>query len=165
VRSATLTFDEANSVQLPRPRAVLSEARYDSIVAAPSTATENVPASLAHRLAGRHTMSGRVAATLGVKGDRVGERVSIPWTLTPHCHGGRCTVRLSVDDHPAVRVRAARDELFARASFENRCSAGRRSIPTEIGLTIRDGHLRAWSSEATTACGGPSADYLVWQGS
>jgi hypothetical protein len=163
VRSATLTFDEVNSVQLAHPHASLSEPRYDSIVAAPSAAGASVPAGLARRQAGRHTMTGRVAATLGVKGDHVGERMSIPWTLTPHCHGSRCTVRLSVDDRPAVPVRADRDELFARASFENRCSAGRRSIPTEIGITIRDGRIRAWSSEATMACGGPSADYLIWR--
>ncbi len=164
VHSATITFDQANAVQLARPRATLSEAQYDSIVAAPSTAGATVPATLAHRLAGRHTMSGRVVTTLGVKGDHVGERMSIPWTISPRCQGGRCRLRLSVDDRASVPVRAGRDGLFARASFENRCSTGRRSIPTEIGIGIRHGRLEAWSSEATTACGGPSADYLIWRG-
>jgi hypothetical protein len=164
VASATLTYDEANSVALSRPHPTLSEAQYDAVVAAPSAASATIPASLAHRLAGDHTMNGRVAATLGVKGDHVGERMSIPWTLTPHCHGTSCRLTLSVDDRPAVPVRAGHDGLFARASLENRCSSGHRSIPTEIGLTLRGGHIHAWSSEATTACGGPSADYLVWQG-
>ena len=111
-------------------------------------------------------MSGRVAATLGVKGDRVGDRMSIPWILTPHCADAGCRLTLSVDDGPAVAVRAGRNVLFARARFENRCSGrvARRSIPTEIGITLRGGQIRAWS-EATQACGGPSADYLVWQGS
>jgi len=167
VRSATLTFDEANSVQIARPDAALSESRYDAVVAAPSRASASIPASLAHRVAGRHTLSGRVAATLGVKGDHAGERMSIPWTLTPHCTGAGCSLTLSVDDGPAVPMRANHGELFARASFENRCTGpkGRRPIPTEIGLTVRGGEIRAWSSEATMACGGPSADYLVWQGS
>ena len=86
--------------------------------------------------------------------------------LTPHCAGASCRLTLSVDDGPAVPVRAGRYGLFARPSFENRCTGptGRRLIPTEIGLTDRGGRIRAWSSEATTACGGPSADYLVWQG-
>ncbi|HEY3773987.1 MAG TPA: hypothetical protein VGL69_13385 [Solirubrobacteraceae bacterium] len=167
VRSATRTFDEANSVHIARPHATLDEERYDAVVAAPSTAGARIPASLAHRVAGRHTLSGRVAATLGVRGDHVGERMSIPWTLTPHCAGGSCRLTLSVDDGPAVPVRTGRFGLFARPSFENRCTGptGRRLIPTEIGLTDRGGRIRAWSSEATTACGGPSADYLVWQGS
>ena len=168
VHSATVTFDEANSVQIARPQPKLSEARYDAVVSAPSTASASVPANLAHRVAGRHTMSGRVIATLGVKGDRVGQRMSIPWTLTPHCTGAAgCRLTLSVDDRPAVPVRWGRYGLFARPSFENRCTGptGRRSIPAEIGLTVRGGQIRAWSSEATTACGGPSADYLVWQGS
>jgi hypothetical protein len=167
VRSATVTFDEPNSVQIARPQPTLSDARYDAVVDAPSTASARIPASLAHRVAGRHTMSGRVAATLGVKGDRVGERMSVPWTLTPHCTGADCRLTLSIDDGPAVPVRSGRDGLFARASFENRCSGpvGRRSIPTEIGITVRGGGIRAWSSEATKACGGPSADYLIWQSS
>jgi hypothetical protein len=167
VRSATVTFDEPNSVQIARPQATLSEARYDALVDGPSAAGATVPAGLAHRVAGRHTMSGRVAATLGVKGDRVGERMGIPWTFTPHCTAVGCHLTLSVDDGPTVPVRSGRDGLFARASFENRCSGPvrRRSIPTEIGITVRGGRIRAWSSEATRACGGPSADYLIWQGS
>jgi hypothetical protein len=165
VRSATVTFDDVNSVQIPRPQPTLTEARYDAVVSAPSAASAGVPASLAHRVAGRHTMNGRVVATLGVKGDHAGERMSIPWTLTPHCSGADCRLTLSVDDGPAVPVRSGRYGLFARASFENRCTGptGHRSIPTEIGLTVHGGRIRAWSSEATTACGGPSADYLVWQ--
>jgi hypothetical protein len=165
VRSSTVTFDEANSVQIQRPRATLSEAHYESIVSAPSTASASVPASLAHRIAGRHTMNGRVAATLGVKGDHVGEQMSLPWTLTPHCAGSTCRLTLSVGAGPAVSVRTGRYGLFARPLLENRCSGltGRRMIPTEIGFTVRGTRIRAWSSEATTACGGPSADYLVWQ--
>jgi hypothetical protein len=167
VRSATVTFDEANSVQIARPQAALGEARYDAVVDGPSAAGANVPAGLAHRVAGRHTMSGRVIATLGVKGDHVGERMSIPWTLTPHCAGSRCRLAISVDDGPTVPVRSGRYGLFARPSFQNRCtgSTGRRSIPAEIGLTVRGGRIHAWSSEATKACGGPSADYIVWQSS
>ena len=54
MRSATVTFDEANSVQIARPHATLSESRYDAVVAAPSTASAIIPGSLAHRVAGRH---------------------------------------------------------------------------------------------------------------
>jgi hypothetical protein len=167
VRSATITFDDANSVQIARPRATLSEAQYESVLTAPSASSTDIPASLAHRIAGRHLMTGRVAATLGVKGDRDGERVSLPWTLTPHCSGDSCQVLLSVGDGPAVLVSDGRLGLVARPQFKSRCTGprGGQLIPTEIGLTVHDGRLRAWSSEATSACGGPSADYLVWQGS
>lgn len=165
VQSATMTFEDANAVQLARPRATLSASQYHSVLSAPSQAVASVSASLAHRVAGRHTMTGRVDATLGVKGDHVGERMSLPWTLTPHCRGGSCRLTLSVGGGPAVPIGAVRDALYARLRFENRCTGdrGSRLIPTEVGLTV-DGHrLRAWSSEATTACGGPSADYVIWQ--
>jgi hypothetical protein len=166
VQSGTISFGDANAVRISRPQAALSEARYESIVAAPSAASATVPPSLAHRVAGHHTMSGRVAATLGVKGDHVGERMSLPWTLTPHCSGSSCRLMLSVDNRAAVPVEAGRLGLFARPRFESRCSGpdGSRVIPTEIGISLRAGRLLAWSTEATTACGGPSADYLVWQG-
>jgi hypothetical protein len=163
VQSATVTFRDAGSVQLARPHATLGEARYEALVAAPATSSPRVPASLAHLIAGRYEMTGRVAATLGVRGDHVGERVSVPWTLTPHCTGATCRVLLSVDDGRPVPLRAGRFGLFARPRFAGRCTNGGRVIPTEIGLSVHAGRLRAWSSEATTACGGPSADYVVWQ--
>jgi hypothetical protein len=165
IDSATLTYEDVNGVQLSRPRATLDRARYEQVVRAPAAASATVPASLARAVTGRHTMSGRVAATLGVRGDHVGETMSLPWTISSRCAGARCRLRLTVGDGTAVPVRDAAGQLFARPRFANRCSQGdSREIPTEVGLTVHQGRLLAWSTEATTACGGPSADYLIWQG-
>ena len=168
VRSATVSFTDVGSVHIPRPRATLSQARYESLVDAPQASGLSVPANLAHLIAGRYRMDGRVAASLGMRGVHVGERVTVPWTLTPRCTGTRCRLSLTVGSSAPVPVRAGRFGLFAQPRFPSRCSTpgGRvvsRVIPTEIGLTVHAGRLRAWSSEATTACGGPSADYVVWQ--
>lgn len=167
VQSTSVSFQAANAVHISRPPATLSAASYERILAAPSRAGADVPARLAHELAGQHTMSGRVAATLGIQGDHVGEQMSLPWSFTPHCTAAGCRLTVSVGAGTAVPVRSGRDGLYARPSFQNRCSGpdGPRRIPTEIGLTVRAGRIHAWSTEATTACGGPSADYLIWQGS
>jgi hypothetical protein len=117
VRGARITFGDAGAAHIPRPHATLDAVACESLLRAPAASRPNVPANLARLIAGRYRMTGRIAATLGVRGDRVGERVTLPWTLTPHCAGDSC----------------------------------------------RLGRLRAWSSEATTACGGPSADYIVWR--
>jgi hypothetical protein len=43
VQSATITFEDENAVRIARPRATLSEARYESLLGAPAASSPSVP--------------------------------------------------------------------------------------------------------------------------